>query len=154
MRLHQPQKVLNHTFPQNSILTSPLSLLKFSYQNSSTLTSEFCLFAYHFQSVLICTVCMSEKFLLTTFRSVFAVNSVIILIRFCILKHLLSVNCQLMPSRIFQDATCVNYGMDILWNFLSLNPLILKSDKVLISPYNNTPESNVQVTRIKEMISI
>ena len=35
---------------------------------------------------------------------------------------------------------------------LILNPLIPKSDKVLISPYNITPGSNVYVMRIKEMI--
>ena len=29
----------------------------------------------------------------------------------------------------------------------------LKSDKHLISPYNITPESNINVTRIKEMIT-
>ena len=33
------------------------------------------------------------------------------------------------------------------------NPLISKNDKILISPYNITPKSNVKVTRIKEMIS-
>ena len=34
-----------------------------------------------------------------------------------------------------------------------LNPLLPKSDKHLISPYNITPESNINVTRIKEMIT-
>ena len=34
-----------------------------------------------------------------------------------------------------------------------LNPLIPNSDKVLISPYNLSFESNVEVTRITEMIS-
>ena len=33
------------------------------------------------------------------------------------------------------------------------NALNLKSDQLLISPYNITPESNIKVMRIKEMIS-
>ena len=33
----------------------------------------------------------------------------------------------------------------------NLNPLTPKSDQQLISPYNITPESNVEVMRIKEM---
>ena len=88
---------------------------------------------------------MSEEFVLTTFRPVFAVNSVIILIRSCILKHmffgliLFHIICKL-PTQAFQNIPrCyLCSGLDILWNFLSLNPLIPKSDKVLISPYNNT----------------
>ena len=32
-------------------------------------------------------------------------------------------------------------------------PLTLESDQLLISPYNVTPESNIKVTRIKEMIT-
>ena len=35
----------------------------------------------------------------------------------------------------------------------SLNPLIPESDQHLISPYNITPESNIKVMRIKEMIT-
>ena len=35
----------------------------------------------------------------------------------------------------------------------NLNPLTLKSGQPLISPYNITPESNIKVTRIKEMIT-
>ena len=31
------------------------------------------------------------------------------------------------------------------------NPLTPKSDQLLISPYNITPESNIKATRIKEM---
>ena len=31
--------------------------------------------------------------------------------------------------------------------------LTLESDQLLISPYNITPESNIKVTRIKEMIT-
>ena len=34
-----------------------------------------------------------------------------------------------------------------------INPLNLKSDQLLISPYNITPESNIKVMRIKEMIT-
>ena len=34
-----------------------------------------------------------------------------------------------------------------------LNPLTLKSDKHLISPYNIIPESHIKVRRIKEMIT-
>ena len=34
----------------------------------------------------------------------------------------------------------------------SLNPLIPESDQHLISPFNITPESNIHVMRIKEMI--
>ena len=34
-----------------------------------------------------------------------------------------------------------------------LNPLTLKSDWHLISPYSITPESNIQVMRIMEMIT-
>ena len=34
-----------------------------------------------------------------------------------------------------------------------LNPLTLKSDKHLISPFNITPESHIKVMRIKEMIT-
>ena len=34
-----------------------------------------------------------------------------------------------------------------------LNPLTLKSDQHLISPYNITSESHINVTRIKEMIT-
>ena len=33
----------------------------------------------------------------------------------------------------------------------NLNPLTPKSDQLLISPYNITPESNIEVMRIKEM---
>ena len=33
----------------------------------------------------------------------------------------------------------------------NLNPLTPKSDKLLISPYNITPESNIKITRIKKM---
>ena len=33
------------------------------------------------------------------------------------------------------------------------NPLTLRSDVHLISPYNITPESNIKVKRIKEMIT-
>ena len=35
----------------------------------------------------------------------------------------------------------------------TINPLTPKSDQLLISPYNITPESNIKVTRIKEMIT-
>ena len=35
----------------------------------------------------------------------------------------------------------------------SVNPLTLKSDQLLISPYSIGPESNIKVTRIKEMIT-
>ena len=35
----------------------------------------------------------------------------------------------------------------------NLNPLTPKSDQLLISPYNITPESNIKVMRIKEMIT-
>ena len=38
-------------------------------------------------------------------------------------------------------------------NVQHLDPLIPKSDKYLISPHNITPESNIYVTRIKEMIT-
>ena len=33
------------------------------------------------------------------------------------------------------------------------NPLTLKTDQHLISPYNFTPESHIKVMRIKEMIN-
>ena len=33
------------------------------------------------------------------------------------------------------------------------SPLTPKSDQLLISPYNITPESNIRVTRIKEIIT-
>ena len=33
------------------------------------------------------------------------------------------------------------------------NPLTLKTDQHLISPYNITPESHIKVMRIKEMIT-
>ena len=36
-----------------------------------------------------------------------------------------------------------------VWLF---NPLTLKNDQHLISPYNITPESNIKVMRIKEVI--
>ena len=36
-----------------------------------------------------------------------------------------------------------------VWLF---NPLTLKSDQHLISPYNITPESNIKVMKIKEVI--
>ena len=36
--------------------------------------------------------------------------------------------------------------------FFKINPLTLKSDQHLISPYNITPESRIKVTRKKEMI--
>ena len=32
-------------------------------------------------------------------------------------------------------------------------PLTRKSDQLLISPYNTTPEPNIEVRRIKEMIT-
>ena len=34
-----------------------------------------------------------------------------------------------------------------------INPLASKSDQYLISPYNITPESHIEVTRIEEMIN-
>ena len=34
-----------------------------------------------------------------------------------------------------------------------INPKTPKRDQLLISPYNMTPESNIKVTRIKEMIN-
>ena len=34
-----------------------------------------------------------------------------------------------------------------------INPLSPKSDQLLISPHNITPESNIKVTGIKEMIT-
>ena len=34
------------------------------------------------------------------------------------------------------------------------NPLALRSDQHLISPYNFTPESNIKVMGIKEMIQL
>ena len=37
----------------------------------------------------------------------------------------------------------------LVWLF---NPLTLKSDQHLISPYNITPESRIKVMRINEMI--
>ena len=41
----------------------------------------------------------------------------------------------------------------LLCHPLFLNPLTPKSDQLLISPYNYiTPESNIKVTGIKEMI--
>ena len=39
-------------------------------------------------------------------------------------------------------------------HFLSLNPLTPKSDYHLISPYNITPESHIEVMGIKEMITM
>ena len=51
------------------------------------------------------------------------------------------------------------YGWAVLWDFSpriqnpQLNPLHLKSDKHLISPNRISPESNIKVTRIKEMIT-
>ena len=33
-----------------------------------------------------------------------------------------------------------------------INPLASKSDQYLISPYNITPESHIEFTRIEEMI--
>ena len=47
--------------------------------------------------------------------------------------------------RLRQQPDCFNHG--------TLNPLIPKSDKHLISPYNITTESNFKVMRIKEMIT-
>ena len=38
-----------------------------------------------------------------------------------------------------------------VWVF---NPLALRSDQHLISPYNFTPESNIKVMWIKEMIQL
>ena len=35
----------------------------------------------------------------------------------------------------------------------NLNPLTPKSDQLLVSPYNITPESNIEVMRIKEIIN-
>ena len=37
--------------------------------------------------------------------------------------------------------------------FIYVNPLTVKNDKHLISPYSIAPKSNVKVTRIKEMIT-
>ena len=34
-----------------------------------------------------------------------------------------------------------------------INPLNPKNDQLLISPYNISPESNIKVTRIKELIT-
>ena len=43
------------------------------------------------------------------------------------------------------------YSLQYISERKNLNPLSPKSDKLLISPYNITPESNINVTRIKEM---
>ena len=43
-------------------------------------------------------------------------------------------------------------GMLGIYN-LTMNSLIPKSDKHLISPYNITPKSHIQVVRIKEMVT-
>ena len=37
--------------------------------------------------------------------------------------------------------------------YMKLDPWTSKSDQHLVSPYNITPESNMKVTRIKEMIT-
>ena len=41
----------------------------------------------------------------------------------------------------------------LLSTFLLFNPITLKSDWHLISPYNVSPDSHIKVTRIKEMIT-
>ena len=47
-----------------------------------------------------------------------------------------------------------NLLISTLFSMISwIIPLTLKSDQLLISPYNITPESNIKVTRIKEMIT-
>ena len=38
-------------------------------------------------------------------------------------------------------------------SYVGINPLAPKSDKHLISPYNITPESNMKVVRVEEMIT-
>ena len=38
-------------------------------------------------------------------------------------------------------------------DIIIINPSTIKSDQLLISPHNITPESNIKVTRIKEMIT-
>ena len=40
-----------------------------------------------------------------------------------------------------------------LYTDLTFNSLTLKSDQLLVSPYNITPESNIKVMRIKEIIT-
>ena len=57
-----------------------------------------------------------------------------------------------------------NYSTNIMWldgikmqeTWLKrrmINPLTVKSDQHPVSPYNTTPESNITVTRIKQMIN-
>ena len=45
------------------------------------------------------------------------------------------------------------YSLQYINERKNLNPLTTKSDQLQISPYNITPESNIKVTRIKEMIT-
>ena len=45
------------------------------------------------------------------------------------------------------------YSLQYINERKNLNPLTPKSDQLQISPYNITPESNIKVIRIKEMIN-
>ena len=57
-------------------------------------------------------------------------------------------NNQSKQRKISSWETNKNSGL-----FHLLNPLTPKSDQHLISPYNITPESNIKVMRVKQMIT-
>ena len=85
-------------------------------------------------------------------------------------EHSLSLSPPLSPSLSHQQSQIKNIfyivkitknleTKNIFFNHLSLNkpcnslnPFIPESDQHLISPFNITPESNIHVMRIKEMI--
>ena len=52
----------------------------------------------------------------------------------------------------YHHYTTNNYSLKNNNNSKDVDPLNLKSDKHLISPYNITPESHIKVMRIKETI--
>ena len=49
--------------------------------------------------------------------------------------------------------SALNRGPMQVLHLYKASPLTPKSDQLLISPYNITPESNIRVTRIKEIIT-
>lgn len=58
-----------------------------------------------------------------------------------------------MIMRVLQQHTLLSQRLFLHSGMLTVNPLIPKIDLHLISPYNITPASSIEVTKIKEIIT-
>ena len=86
-------------------------------------------------------------------------NKLILLSQLCLSTWSTCIKIAFKPVRIsgchIRKISEYIFECNITWNkkMTAVSPLIHDSDKVLISLYNLSLKSNVQVTRIKEMIS-